>query len=169
MAGDVARLEALLNTLTAQRDAIEGQHAAAAKSSPLALRLEVVGCRLAATHWPDATGPRNIPDFTWPEVACPFGKLAPDQDCRDCAHHTVMPLGHEMEPHTRRYLHTGTVIPLTEEQATLLGQYLAALNAPALRRVDAEIVAVKRAITGAQVAQRHAQARAIEAHQRGRR
>ncbi len=165
--GNLAQLRSLLETLRAQRDTIEAQHAAAARRSPLALRLEVVGCRLAVEQWPDVADERNIPVFSWPDARCPFGKTVPDQDCRDCVHHKVLALGMEMEPHTRRYLQTGTVIPLTEDQATLLAKYLAALGAPALRRVDAEIAAVERAVAGAEIAQRHAEARALEAQQRG--
>ena len=149
--GDITHFEGLLAQLKAQRDEVEAEHAQRAASSPLALRLEVVGCQWATEVFAQGAHASNIPQFTWGLIRCPFGKTQPDQDCRDCIHHKIIPIGQEHgandrqddKAYARRYPQYGTIVPLTDADAEALSHYLIALGRPALRRVDSEISAVE--------------------------
>lgn len=107
----------------------EEAEAARAKSTPLALRFECVGCRYAT---PTRVDGQVIPRFVF-HPPCPFGKPQPDQDCRDCQFHTIIPLGQDQwDKH--RYHGYGMVIPLTEEQADAVIDTVHATGASALTR-----------------------------------
>lgn len=166
--GDITQMESLRATLEAQAEATEREHAQYAATSPLALRLEVVGCRFAAEVWPKGPHAGHLPQYQWGEMRCPFGKARPDQDCRDCIHHKVTPLDLNEQMHTRRYPHYGPIIPLTDDEATALSHYLRALNKPPLRRVASELHAVELALERARVAHAAEARRELQRQQGGR-
>lgn len=97
----------------AQIAAEERQHAALAASSPLAMIFELVSCQLASTQPVEGS---TIPSYHF-HTRCPFGKLIPDQDCRDCAHVAFIPVGQAAGPANHRYFRRGMVIPVTEAVA----------------------------------------------------
>lgn len=166
--GDLTQMEALLASLTGEQDATEAAHAQHAASSPLALRLELVGCQWASEVFPQGQHASNIPQYVWGELRCPFGKERPDQDCRDCVHHKITPLGASEAVYTRRYPRYGAVVALTDDDATALAHYLKALGRPALRRVASERGAVEQAIQRARDARSAEVRREIERQQGGR-
>lgn len=166
--GDLTQMEALLAQLAGEQEATETTHAAHAASSPLALRLELVGCQFASEIYPQGQHASNIPQYVWGELRCPFGKSTPDQDCRDCIHHKIIPLGANEAAYTRRYPRYGAVVALSDDDATALAHYLKALGRPALRRVASERMAVEQAIARAREARAAEVRREIERQQGGR-
>lgn len=178
--GDITHMEAQLAALQSQRDTIEAEHAAHAASSQLALRLELVGCDRTTEIFPDGPHASLIPQYVW-HSPCHLEKpkQQPDQDCRECAHVIVTPLGRrksnqqdptgqEDRPWQRRYPKYGAVIPLSLREVDALDHYLMALGRPALRRVDAEIWAVSNALDNARAARAAEVRREIERQQGGR-
>lgn len=109
---DIPALIALSRQADQEQEAREVQEASRAKT-PLALRLEVVGCAFASMTFPAET---TMPVFRFEMQPCPFGKERPDQDCRTCVHHTLVSYGAHLPAHERRYQNTGMVIPLADEE-----------------------------------------------------
>lgn len=160
----LAGLRDALEQLQAQEADVEAQEKERAKT-PLALRLEVVSCEyMSVTFPPDKT----IPVYHQGEVACPFGKLTPDQECRDCSHVRYIPYGSHLPTHEKRYQAHGMVIPVRDEtQAEQIATLFDSMNLRPMRRIQYEIAHVKRLIAQAESRRHEAVARETERHQAG--
>lgn len=153
-----------LEKLVAQEAEIEAQEKERAKT-PLALRLEVVSCEYMSVTFP---ADKTIPVYHQGEVACPFGKQTPDQDCRDCSHVRYIPYGSHLPTHEKRYQAHGMIIPIRdEEQADEIATLFDSMNLRPMRRVQYEIAHVKRLIAQAESRRHEAVAREMERHQAG--
>jgi hypothetical protein len=133
---DIARMEDLLKQQEALVEEQEKAEAERAKT-PLALKLEIVGCQLAQmVHPGDPTKPetqQTIPEFIFENEPCIQGKAQPDQDCRNCVYCKIIPYGNNLPVHHRRYRHHGMVIPIkNEEEATKIAKMLNVLGAKPL-------------------------------------
>src|SRR5579859_1628504 len=131
MEDNIPRLLALLAEQEASVESREQEEATRAKT-PLAMKLEVVGCRFATMIFPldPATGrPKTIPEFTFEMQPCIKGKDQPDQDCRDCPHCQILPYGAHLAPHESRYPGHGMLLPIANEaQAEQLAKLVSAIG-----------------------------------------
>lgn len=163
---ELLRLQGLLEEAKQKRDTIEAEHKDRAKT-PLALTLQAVSCTFASCTWP---ANRTMPVYNFGEVKCPFGKSAPDQDCRDCSHVQLIPYGSHLPPHERRYFRHGMVIPIeNEERAEHLAHMLDAMDMRPLRRVDAEINQIEQLVQQEERRIQDQRNRELENQQRGMR
>lgn len=157
-------LQAQLAQRQTQKEQMEAADAAAAKT-PLALELRIVSCRWAQEQY---DGEHDMPTITFPTIPCPFGKKTTDQDCRDCQFVKLLPYGHELPYHEKRYHGHGMVIPIPDEETSQkLGEALRDLGLKPLKRVEHEIHALEKAIGEAEVRQKELESRALERQQRG--
>ncbi len=98
-----------------------------AAATPLAIRLECVGCEFAAMTFPAG---EFMPRFHF-QTPCPFGKSRPDQECRTCVHRRIIAVGTTESPTAYRYYGQGAIWPLADEPTA--DQVLRLLGSP-LRR-----------------------------------
>lgn len=141
----------------------ERRHEALARSSPLSLSFQLVGCQLARAI--EATG-QVVPVGYEFSVPCVRGYDAPSQECRTCGYCVIRPVG-EAAAFQNRYHGHGMVIPITEPQADAIVEALESEGAVALKRPTWE---AHHAAMEAKIAQQHedeARARAMERQQMG--
>lgn len=162
---DRARIEATLEQHIASAPQVEAREALMAAKSPLALIYELIGCEYATMHFEEG---QAIPRYEFSMHPCIYGKRRPDQDCRDCAHvmyHRMGNIGTQLPMYEKRYPNAGVVIPITEEEADALTDFLEGQNVAPLTRHASKIHALKTALNNATARENEARARAASAQQ----
>lgn len=162
VAADVNKLEALLKQYEDEKDEREAEESARAARSPMSLVWEVVGCQFAKMNLP---ADKNIPTYEFLTHPCIFGKSQPDQDCRTCAHVTYHRVGMNQPDYEKRYLNTGTVTPVTEEEMDAIAEFLKERGIKPTERHQTKIHTLKTMLENARVHDREARQAAIRARQ----
>lgn len=163
VAADVNRLEALLAKYEQERPEREAEEAEHAARSPLALVWELIGCQFARANFAEG---KNIPTYEFLTHPCIYGKAQPDQDCRTCAHVTYHRVGSNQPEYERRYLNTGTVTPVTEEEVEAIALFLKERNIKPTERHITKIHTLRTMLDNARTRERETRIQAIEARRR---
>lgn len=168
LAARVAAQEAAIKKHEAELPILEVRERTRARTA-LAISLQVVACRWAAPIWREGV---DAPvEWVWGERKCPFGKSEPDQDCRDCAHVMLIPVGNQnVSHHLRRYHDHGLVFPVPDQEtADKLSAFVTGeLGITHLRHPAQELHGMRRRLDELKRAHAEAVSREAEAAQEAR-
>lgn len=165
ISSDRARIEATLQQHLDTTAQAEQEERRAAAKSPLAVVYELLGCEYATMHFENG---KAIPRYDFSMHPCIYGKQRPDQDCRDCGHvmyHRMGNIGIQLPLYEKRYPNAGVVIPVTEDEADALTDFLEEHDIHPLTRHQSKVHALHTALKNATAREEEARRRVQSAQQ----